>query len=113
MTGLLATVLTVDSLLLLALLLTDVRRPRRLGRRGRRPAAAHDGGLTRPARDAGPRPRSVSGVVPAAAGADRHVEGHGELGGPAHLAADDLLERVALPRRDLEDELVVHLEQHP
>ena len=113
-TGLLTIVLTCDSVLLVALLLTDVRR-RSHRRRLRRPGAAEPGrrssragrrrggdpasapgrrfetapALDRSVRPAEPLPhvRSVGGVVPAAAGADGDVERDGEVGGAAHLAA--------------------------
>ena len=69
-----------------------------------------------PARPTRPRRlmrRLVSGLVPAAARPDRDVERHEQVGGRAHLLADQGVERVPLPRRHLEDELVVDLEQHP
>ena len=55
----------------------------------------------------------VRGGVPAAAVADRHLERHVERVGAAHLVADQLLDLVAFPRRDLEQQFVVHLQQHP
>ena len=51
--------------------------------------------------------------VPAAAVPDRHLERHVERVGPAHLVADQRLERVALAVGDLEQQFVVHLQQHP
>src|SRR4051812_21637046 len=54
--------------------------------------------------------RLMARVVPGAAEADGDV--HGDLAervGAGHLAAYQLLDRVALPRRNLEHELVVHL----
>ena len=57
--------------------------------------------------------RSVRGFVPARAGADRHVERDGQLGGRGHLLAHEGLECLGLPRGHLEHELVVHLQQHP
>ncbi len=56
---------------------------------------------------------SVSGFVPAAAGADGDVERDGQVGGAGHLLADQLLERVTLALGHLEHELVVDLQQHP
>ena len=56
---------------------------------------------------------SVSGFVPAVAGADGDVERDGQVGRAGHLLADQLLERVALAVGHLEHELVVDLEQHP
>ena len=66
-------------------------------------------GVTVPRRLAG----SVAGVVPGAADADRDVEGHPQLVGGAHLPAYQGLDGLPLPRRHLEDQLVVHLQQHP
>ena len=54
---------------------------------------------------------SVRGVVPGVPDADVDVERDVELGGVAHLVADELLDVVALAVGDLEDELVVDLEQ--
>ena len=42
-----------------------------------------------------------------------HLERRPQRVGGGHLAPDQGLELLALPRRDLEHELVVHLEQHP
>src|SRR3954470_2190315 len=56
----------------------------------------------------------VAGVVPGAAEPDRDVHGHlAERVGAGHLGAYQLLDRVALPRRDLEHQLVVHLQKQP
>ena len=57
--------------------------------------------------------RRVRGLVPARPGADRHVQRDGQLGRGGHLLADQHFERVTFARGDFEDELVVHLEQHP
>ena len=56
------------------------------------------------------RPGSVAGVVPGAADADGDVELDGQPVGPAHLGPDQRLDRLPLPRRDLEHQLVVHLQ---
>ena len=76
-TSLLALVLAVDTALLFVLLLTDVRRLSTAETDERRVAGR---GLTvRPDRRG--VTASVGGLVPAAAGADRDVERHGEVGG--------------------------------
>ena len=51
--------------------------------------------------------------MPGAAHADRDVERDGHVDGAAHIAADQLLEQLPLTRGDLEDEFVMHLEEHP
>ena len=76
---------------------------------GRRPGPTPAAPATAPVSD----PGSVSGFVPAVAGADRDVERHGQVGRGRHLAAHQRLQRLALPRRHLEHELVVDLQQHP
>ena len=55
-------------------------------------------------------PRLMAGVVPGAADADGDVELDGQPVGPAHLGPDQRLDRLPLPRRDLEHQLVVHLQ---
>src|SRR6478735_3791391 len=57
--------------------------------------------------------RSVRGGVPVRAAADLHVEWDTEVDGAGHPGPDQRLEGVPLTRGDLEDELVVHLQQHP
>ena len=51
--------------------------------------------------------------VPAAAVADRYLQRHVQRVGAAHLVAHQLLDLVPFPRRDLEQQFVVHLQQHP
>ncbi len=51
--------------------------------------------------------------IPAPAVADADLERHVERVGVAHLLTDQRLEGVPLARRDLEQQLVVHLQQHP
>ena len=51
--------------------------------------------------------------MPGTSHAYRHVERHVQRHGQAHLRTHDLLQRLAFPRPDLEDELVMDLEQHP
>ena len=46
-------------------------------------------------------------------GPDRNLQRHPQVGRAAHLGADQLAQGVELTRRHLEDQLVVHLEQHP
>src|SRR5437660_9961624 len=57
--------------------------------------------------------RSVAGVVPGPTKADGDVERDVERVGSAHLPADQILDRLALPHRHLENELVVHLQEQP
>lgn len=57
--------------------------------------------------------RLVRGFVPGAADADGDVQGDGHLDGGAHVAADQFLQCLALARGDLEDQFVVHLQEHP
>ena len=60
----------------------------------------------------------VAGLVPARAAADAHVERDVQATarerrvGVRHLLADELLDLVALAGRDLEHELVMHLQEH-
>ena len=90
---------------------------RRVRRRRAVPGAVRAGG--QPAARPGPPTRrrrltQASGsLVPARARPDDDVERHQQVGGRAHLLADQGVEGVPLPRRHLEDELVVDLEQHP
>ncbi len=88
------TVLAVDAVLFAVLLL-------RAGARSRRTSAD------------GPLADLVRGLVPATTGSHRDVERHGELGRGGHLSTHELLEAGGLPRRNLEHELVVNLQQHP
>ena len=76
------------------------------GRRGsvRRARAAEPGRVPR---------ALVRRRVPAPAVADADLERHVERVGAAHLVADQLLERVPLTLSNLEQQLVVHLQQHP
>ncbi len=57
--------------------------------------------------------RLMRGSVPAAAVADRHLQRHVQRVGAAHLVAHQRLDGVPLPLGDLEQQLVVHLQQHP
>jgi O-antigen/teichoic acid export membrane protein len=98
--GLLALKLTVDLVLVLAIASFVLSRS----------AASRTPVVQLPA----PRlPSSVSRCVPGLADPDADVERHVHRHGSTHLTADERLERLPLPRRDLEDELVVDLEQHP
>src|SRR4051794_25857388 len=61
-----------------------------------------------------PSDASVAGVVPSRADSDRDVERHiAERVGAGHLLPHDLLDLLSLARRDLEHQLVVHLQQQP
>ena len=53
----------------------------------------------------------MRGVVPGAADPDADVQGHVDLHCCPHLPPHELLEGLPLPRRHLEHQLVVHLEQ--
>ena len=55
---------------------------------------------------------SVRGVLPVRTTPDLHVERHEEVGRVRHAVAHDGLERLGLTGCDLEDQLVVHGEQH-
>ena len=94
--GLLTVVITTDAVLLAALLCISLVVIRR----------AH---ADQPGVSAG----SVSRFVPAAPEADRDVQRDRQVGGAAHLLADQRLERLVLARGHVEHELVVDLEQHP
>ena len=52
-------------------------------------------------------------LVPGITHADAHVERNVHLDRRAHLTTDEILDLVALARRDLQHQLVVHLQQHP
>ena len=51
--------------------------------------------------------------MPGTPNSDRNHQRHLQRHRLPHLGAHQVLERVALPRPDLEDQLIVHLEQHP
>ena len=55
----------------------------------------------------------VPGFLPRQAGTEGDGQGDGEVGGAAHRLAHERAQVVELTRRDLEQQLVVHLEQHP
>src|SRR6266542_2800977 len=57
--------------------------------------------------------RLMTCLFPGAAGAERHLQGHRQLTRAAHIRGDQLAQRVELAGRDLEDQLVMHLKQHP
>src|SRR6185312_6732192 len=56
---------------------------------------------------------SVSRLIPIATAADLHIQRDGQVRGIPHPGADDALRGIPLPRRDLDDELVVDLQQDP
>src|SRR5689334_5150337 len=56
---------------------------------------------------------SVRSISPTVAETDGHVEGDVQLVRRAHLASYELFDCACLARRDLEHELVVHLQQQP
>src|SRR4051812_32009107 len=57
--------------------------------------------------------RSVGGGIPVVSAADLHLERNKQLSRTGHPTAHDLLEPVPLALDDLEDQLIVHLQQHP
>ena len=57
--------------------------------------------------------RSVPGKIPVAAAADFDIQRYGECRRVSHSLPDDLFSPVPLPRRDLDHEFVVDLQQHP
>src|SRR5580658_3361370 len=56
---------------------------------------------------------SVRGLGPALAGADGYVQRDAQRGGTAHGGADKVTGGIELAGSDLDDELVVHLQEHP
>ena len=57
--------------------------------------------------------RSVPGKIPVAAASYFDIQRYGECRRVSHSLPDDLFSPVPLPRRDLDHEFVVDLQQHP
>ena len=95
--------------------------PPRLRQGHRGCSAAPAAGEIHQSRGVGPRSRAqktapggalVAGGLPVQSLTHRYIQRHLQRSGGAHLRADEILDLLRFTRRHLEDQLVVHLQQH-